>query len=105
MMAVKARIFQPMVTVWLEDLVPANHFYRHLERTLDLTFVRDLVRDRYSAFGRPSIDPVVFFKLQLVMFFEGCAPSDSWKLSGLTASASVDIWATTCTSPCLTTPV
>ena len=21
--------------------------------------------------GRPSIDPVVFFKLQLVMFFEG----------------------------------
>jgi hypothetical protein len=26
MMAVKARIFQPMVTVWLEDLVPANHF-------------------------------------------------------------------------------
>jgi len=36
-----------------------------------LSFVRDLVRDRYSAFGRPSIDPVVFFKLQLVMFFEG----------------------------------
>jgi len=60
-----------MVTVSLEDLVPADHFYRHLERTLDLSFVRDLVRDRYSAFGRPSIDPVVFFKLQLVMFFEG----------------------------------
>jgi transposase len=60
-----------MVNVSLEDLVPADHFYRHLERTLDLSFVRDLVRDRYSAFGRPSIDPVVFFKLQLVMFFEG----------------------------------
>lgn len=70
-MGTKARVFQPMVIVSLEQLVPVDHFYRHLERTLDLSFVRDLVRDRYSAFGRPSIDPVVFFKLQLVMFFEG----------------------------------
>ena len=36
-----------------------------------MSFVRDLVRDREEAFGRPSIDPLVFFKLQLVMFFEG----------------------------------
>jgi transposase len=71
MMGTKARIFQPIVTVSLEELVPADHFYRHLECTLDLSFVREFVRDRYSAFGRPSIDPVVFFKLQLVMFFEG----------------------------------
>jgi transposase len=60
-----------MRNISLEDLVPADHFYRHVERTLDLSFVRDLVRDLYSAFGRPSIDPVVFVKLQLVMFFEG----------------------------------
>ncbi len=71
MMGVKARVFQPMVNISLEELVPADHFYRHLERTLNLSFVRDLVRDRYSACGRPSIDPVVVFKLQLVMFFEG----------------------------------
>jgi transposase len=37
---------------------------------LDLSFVYDLVRQYYAAAGRPSIDPVVFFKLQLVMFFE-----------------------------------
>jgi transposase len=36
-----------------------------------LSFVRDLVKDRYAARGRPSVDPVVFFKLQLIMFFEG----------------------------------
>jgi len=71
MMGIKARVFQPMLNVSLEDLVPADHFYRHLGRTLDVSFVRDLVRERYSAFGRPSIDPVVFFKLQLVMFFAG----------------------------------
>ena len=57
--------------VTLEDVVPPDHVYRHLERTLDLTFVRDLVREAYADSGRPSIDPVVFFKLQLILFFEG----------------------------------
>ena len=33
--------------------------------------VRDLVKGTYAERGRPSIDPVVFFKLQLVMFFDG----------------------------------
>ena len=51
------------VLATLEALVPAGSFYRHLERHLDLGFVRDLVRDRYAGVGRPSIDPVVFFKL------------------------------------------
>jgi hypothetical protein len=35
---------------------------------LDLSFVRDLVEDCYASSGRPSVDPVVFFRLQLVMF-------------------------------------
>lgn len=71
MMGIKERAFAPIVNLSLEDLVPADHFYRHLERTLDLSFVRDLVYDFYAAGGRPSIDPIVFFKLQLIMFFEG----------------------------------
>src|SRR5947209_5702013 len=71
MMGSKARHFTPLVNVSLEDLVPADHFYRHLERTLDLSFVREFVQQTYAGKGRPSIDPVVFFKLQLVMFFEG----------------------------------
>jgi transposase len=33
--------------------------------------VREFVQETYAQGGRPSIDPVVFFKLQLVMFFEG----------------------------------
>lgn len=71
MMGSKQRAFAPIADVTLEDLVPREHFYRHLERSLDLSFVRGLVRDCYSQNGRPSIDPVVFFKLALVMFFEG----------------------------------
>jgi transposase len=59
------------VVVSLESAVPKAHFYRHLERSLDLAFVRDLVAAHYAEAGRPSIDPVVIFKLHLVMFFEG----------------------------------
>lgn len=67
----KERHFQPRV-VTLEALVPEDNFYRKVEAMLDLSFVRDLVRDCYSfRMGRPSVDPVVFFKLQLIMFFEG----------------------------------
>jgi transposase len=71
MMGRKERAFGPLPPLTLEDLVSPDHFYRHLERSLDLSFVRDLVRPRYADLGRPSIDPIVFFKLQLVMFFEG----------------------------------
>jgi transposase len=71
MMGTKARCFMPVPAVSLEELVPADHFYRHLDRMLDRSFVRDLVQDCYAASGRPSGDPVVFFRLQLVMFFEG----------------------------------
>ena len=72
MMGIKERIFSALPRdVSLEDLVPKNNFYRRLEQVLDLSFVRDLVKDRYALTGRPSVDPQVFFRLQLVMFFEG----------------------------------
>src|SRR5215469_7828348 len=70
MMGQKERCFAPLINVSVEQLVPQDHFYRHLERTLDLSFVREFVQKTYAGGGRPSIDPIVFFKLQLVMFFE-----------------------------------
>jgi transposase len=71
MMGIKERVFGPLPSVTLEDVISQDHFYRRLERTLDLSFVRELVKGSYADIGRPSIDPVVFFKLQLVLFFEG----------------------------------
>ncbi len=35
MMGSKQRHFAPLINVSLEELVPQDHFYRHLERTLD----------------------------------------------------------------------
>src|SRR5215217_2746048 len=71
MMGIKERAFGPLLSGTLDDLIPPDHFYRHLEQSLDLRFVRDLVKGTYADIGRPSIDPVAFFKLQLILFFEG----------------------------------
>ncbi len=71
MMGTKARNTAPLSNISLEDLVPQDHLYRHLDQKLDLSFVREFVQETYAQGGRPSIDPIVFFKLQLVMFFEG----------------------------------
>ncbi len=71
MMGTRQRNVVPLSHISLEDLVPPDHFYRQLDEKLDLSFVYEFVQERYAKAGRPSIDPIVFFKLQLVMFFEG----------------------------------
>ncbi len=70
-MGIKERDFRRLPEdLSLENLVPKDSFYRRLEERIDLSFVRELVRPLYAGGGRRSIDPVVFFKLQLVLFFE-----------------------------------
>lgn len=71
MLGHKIREFKPLAGICLEDLVPEENFYRQVERSIDLSFVRELVAACYSNIGRTSVDPVVFFKLQLIAFFEG----------------------------------
>lgn len=71
MIGTKARDFKIHPKISLDDLVPRENFYRQLEACISLEFIREIVQDLYSNLGRPSIDPVVFFKLQLISFFEG----------------------------------
>src|SRR6478736_1938244 len=75
MMGRKARVFAPISEVTLEGLVPIDHFNRHLERSLDLSYKRELVRGRYAPGGRPAINREVFFRLQpgavWAVFFSG----------------------------------
>lgn len=61
----------PLPPVSLDEIVPADTFCQHLEAKLDLIFARDLVREAYAEIGRPSIDPTVFFKRQIVTSFGG----------------------------------
>jgi transposase len=72
----------------LSDRVPEDNFYRKLKDTLDLQFIYKLTAKYYGTEGQESIDPVVFFKLMLIGYFENLA-SDRRIIS--TASLRLDI--------------
>src|SRR3954465_204935 len=56
----------------LESFVAEDHFLRRIDRVLDLSFIRELTAARYAdGQGRPSIDPEVYFRMQLVAYFNG----------------------------------
>jgi transposase len=55
----------------LEDQIPEDHLLRLIDRYVDLSFVRDRLRNLYSSTGRPSIDPEVLLRLLLVGYLYG----------------------------------
>ena len=66
--------FDPKVktSIDLESFVAADHYLRRIDRVLDLSFIRELTAARYAdGQGRPSIDPEVYFRMQLVAYFNG----------------------------------
>ncbi len=52
----------------LESMIPENHFLRVIEKYFDWNFIYEEVEKQYSIFGRPSIDPVVLFKIHILKF-------------------------------------
>ena len=57
--------------IQLENLVPHDHSVRLFNETLDLSFLYEATRSYYSHEGKPSIDPVVLFKLYIIGYFFG----------------------------------
>ena len=55
----------------IEQLVPQDHLVRKLEKAIDWSFIYPLVKDLYSDIGRPSIDPVVLFKMIFINYLFG----------------------------------
>lgn len=62
-------LFVPTVDVYRH--IPKTGFYEELDRLADWSFVYELTKPLYAAkMGRPSLDPVVFFKCMLIGFYE-----------------------------------
>jgi len=56
----------------IEDLVPKEHILRDIDGAINFDFIYDLVKDLYSRDnGRPSVDPVVLFKIIFIKFLFG----------------------------------
>lgn len=58
--------------VSLEAMVPEDHLLRKIDATIDFNRIYDFVEDLYCEDnGRPSIDPVVLFKIVLIQHIYG----------------------------------
>jgi transposase len=55
----------------LDRLMPDDHLLRQIDRAVDFAFIRPLCRPFYSHTGRPSVDPIVLFKMLLVGYLYG----------------------------------
>lgn len=69
MQGIKQRTPKLFYQFALADLVPADHVYRRIEQHLDLSFLYKQTRSLYGTEGQKSIDPVVFFKICLLGYF------------------------------------
>lgn len=52
----------------LEEMIPKDHFLRVIENKFEWNFIYEEVEKQYSIYGRPSIDPVVLFKIHILKF-------------------------------------
>lgn len=58
--------------VILEDLVPADHLLRKIDKYINFEFIRDQVRHLYcDNNGRPAVDPVLLFKMLFIGYLFG----------------------------------
>ncbi|GAA0696290.1 IS1182-like element ISBma2 family transposase [Marinobacterium maritimum] len=58
--------------VCIDELVPADHLLRKIDRTIDFSFIHELVKDLYcSDNGRPALDPTLLFKLLFLGYLYG----------------------------------
>jgi len=70
--AEKKQARKQMEMLSIDDLVPQNHILRDIDRAIDFSFIYDLVKDLYCADnGRPSVDPVVLFKIIFIKYLFG----------------------------------
>lgn len=60
-----------MIFSTLEDLVPENHPVRIYDKAIDWSFIYTMVENLYSTAGRPSIDPIVLFKMVFLNYIDG----------------------------------
>ena len=58
--------------ICMDELVPNDHLLRKIDRAIDFTHIYDFVEELYCQNnGRPSIDPVVLFKMVLIQHLYG----------------------------------
>ena len=72
MISINNNIQSEILMTTMEELVPEDSLFRKIDKYIDFTFIYDLVKDKYCEDnGRPSVDPVVLFKLVFIQTIDG----------------------------------
>ena len=72
MISINKNIQSEILMTTMEEIVPEDSLFRKVDKYIDFTFIYDEVKELYcSDNGRPSIDPVVLFKLVFIQALEG----------------------------------
>lgn len=59
-------------TVNLREMIPDKHLLIKIDKEIDFSFIYDLTKELYcNDNGRPSIDPVLFFRMQIIGYLFG----------------------------------
>jgi transposase len=72
MITINRNIQSEILMTTMEEIVPENSLFRKVDKYIDFTFIYNEVKDLYCENnGRPSIDPVVLFKLVFIQALDG----------------------------------
>ena len=72
MLKINKDIQSELILSTMEELVPQESVFRKIDKYIDFNFIYDEVKDLYCLDnGRPSIDPVVLFKLVFIQTLDG----------------------------------
>ena len=72
MITINKEIQSEIVFMTLEEMVPKESIFRKIDKYIDFTFIYEEVKELYCENnGRPSIDPVVLFKIIFIQALDG----------------------------------
>ena len=72
MITINKEMQSEILMTTMEEIVPQDSLFRKIDKYIDFTFIYDEVADLYCLDnGRPSIDPVVLFKIVFIQALDG----------------------------------
>ena len=72
MITINKNIQSEILMTTMEEIVPEDSLFRKIDKYIDFTFIYEKVKDLYCENnGRPSIDPVVLFKIVFIQALDG----------------------------------
>src|SRR5574344_732162 len=72
MIKINKNIQSEILMTTMEEIVPEDSLFRKIDKYIDFTFIYEEVKDLYcDNNGRPSVDPVVLFKIVFIQALDG----------------------------------